>query len=745
MKNIFQNGSVDEVCMNGAIGVDTSGRAFRYLFSLQNHDGGWGPSENEPSTIHMTAIALLSLRLCPGKEGTAAAVDKAVGYLMAGQHKDGGFGDVFSTVPETALAYHALQGVADDHEALSRARHYLVLSQFENGSWNDDLYTTTLALGACMRPGNLMDPRSPAVGPEANVPDEDPAPPDVEGDRAASDRLSKTMEGRAAVQSENDRVAATRGQIERNERTKISLVSRRNASSSSPSDPPSEIPATGRTVVVQSVTTDRKKYGSNETVYIYSTIENRSQVVFSAVVNAQLADARGEIVDVASHDTGPTVNLGAGACEPVTLLWNTGMNQPGSYGIRFHVADAANGSILDEKKTTLAIAPVIGIDDLSLSLTPSQLIADENRTIELRASFQNRSNTDAAMRAEFSVKDPQGEVVHDGAIDFELPLSTLNTTLDLPPFTHTFDRCGQYLIEASIFSGDILCSNARGAIKVTPATRIEVTKRLDPATITPDGQKRVRVGIRLEGIGATVNPSFLSAMTNSTGDRISIAFDKAMADPVGKHSRFSVTADRVPLPVMDVRLERPDITRMNLYLASPVVKDQALLVSCDARELTCVEGKGLMSFHDEPVVNRVSHPVFNQDGYGFSGQIAPNPLSAKTVMTGYGDWPKGFYKNVLAFAGAVFDGQSIWMVPANADSVVKVDRQTGEMTAFNRWPVGFRKGNLAFAGAVFDGQSIWMVPANADSVVKVDRQTGEMTAFNRWPEGFAKGGYAFAG
>ena len=745
MKNTFQNGSVDEVCMNGAIGEDTSRRAFRYLFSLQNHDGGWGPSKDEPSTIHMTAIALLSLRLCPGKEDTAAAVDKAAGYLLAGQHKDGGFGDVFSTVPETALAYHALQGVAGDHEALNRARHYLVLSQFENGSWNDDLYTTTLALGACNRPGNLMDSRSLAVEPAADVPDEDPAPPGAEGDRAASDGLSKTMEERVVVQADNDRVAATRGQMERNERTKISLVSRRNASSSSPSDPSSEIPAAGRTVVVQSVTTDKKKYGSNETVYIYSTIENRSQVVFSVVVNAQLADARGQILDVASHDTGPTVNLDAGACEPVTLLWNTGMNQPGSYGIRFHVADAANGSILDEKKITLAIAPVIGIDDLSLSLTPSQLTADENKTIELRASFQNRSNTDASMRAEFSAKDPQGEVVHNGAIDFELPSSTLNTTLELPPFTHTFDRCGQYLIEASILAGDLLCSNARSAIKVAPATRIEAVKRLDPATITPDGQKRVRVGIRLEGIGATVNPSFMSAMTNSTGDRISIVFDKAMADPAGKHARFSVTADRVSLHVMDVRLERPDITRMDLYLAGPVGKDQALLVSCDARELTCAEGKELMSFHDEPVVNRVSHPIFNQDGYGFSGQIAPNPLSAKTVMTGYGDWPKGFYKNVLAFAGAVFDGRSLWMVPANADSVVKVDRQTGEMTAFNRWPEEFRKGNLAFAGAVFDGRSIWMVPANADSVVKVDTESGEMTRFNRWPEGFAKGGHAFAG
>ena len=725
--------------MNGAIGEDSSSRGFRYLFSLQNHDGGWGPSKDEPSTIRMTAIALLSLRLCRGKEDTAAAVDKAAGYLLAGQHKDGGFGDVFSTVAETALAYHALHGVAGDHEALSRARHYLVLSQFENGSWNDDLYTTTLALGACIRNGSLVDPRSLAVEPAADVPDEDPGPPGAEGDRAASDRLSKTMEERASV------VSAARGQMERAERTKISLVSRRNASSSSPSDPSSEIPAAGRTVVVQSVTTDRKKYGSNETVYIYSTIENRSQVVFTVVVNAQLADAHGQIVDVATHDTGPTVNLGAGACETATLLWNTGMNQPGNYGIRFHVADAASGSILDEKKIALAIAPVIGIEDLSLSVTPSQLTADENRTIELRASFQNRSNTDAAMRAEFSVKDPRGEVVHNGAIDFELPLSTLNTTLELPPFTHAFDRCGQYLIEATILAGDILCSKARSAIKVAPAARIGVVRRLDPAAITPDGQKRVRVGVRLEGIGATVDPSFLSAMTNSTGDRISIAFDKAMADPSGKHARFNVTADRVPLHVMDVSLERPDITRMNLCLASPVAKDQTLLVSCDARELTCVEGKGLMSFHDEPVENRVSHPIFNQDGYGFSGQIAPNPLSAKTVMTGYGDWPKGFYKNVLAFAGAVFDGQSIWMVPANADSVVKVDRQTGEMTAFNRWPEGFAKGGHAFAGAVFDGQSIWMVPSYADSVVKLDTDSGEMTRFNRWPEGFAKGGYAFAG
>ncbi|HOD75167.1 MAG TPA: SwmB domain-containing protein, partial [Syntrophorhabdaceae bacterium] len=489
----------------------------------------------------------------------------------------------------------------------------------------------------------------------------------------------------------------------------------------------------------------RKEYGPNETVRICSTIENPSDADFSIVVNAQLADARGHIVDVAAHETGPAVKLGAGASESVTLLWNTGMSQPGAYSVRFHVADAASGSVVDDRKLAFVVTPSVVVDDLDLVVSPSNLNQDEKRTVDMCLTLQNRSNTDAFLTAELLVKDPEGAVVHEGRVDLELPLTTAEGVLELPPLTHVFDRCGQYPVEVSVRSGEVLCGQVRTTIRVAAATRIDVVKTVDPATVTPDGDKRVRVAIRLEGVGATVNPSFLSAGTNTGGDRITIAFDKAMAEPGGGVPLFTVTADGAPCPVTEVLIGESDITRIDLVLAAAVARGQEILVSYAGSILTCVEGKPLMPFDDEAVANRVSPPIFNQDGYGFSGSIAPNPLAPRTVMTGYGQWPRGFYKNVLSFAGAVFDGQAIWMVPANADSVVRVDTGTGEMTAFNRWPEGFSKGGHAFAGGIFDGECLWMIPSYADSVVKLDTGTGEMTRYNAWPKGYAKGGYAFAG
>ena len=751
MKNVHDKGALDENGVAGSRGVsgyNVAGAAFRYLFSLQREDGGWGASQEGPSSIHMTALAVMSLKRCAQEEEGRAALKKATVYLLARQHPDGGFGDAFSTVHETALACHALEGLPDDSKAVVRAKEYLILAQSENGSWNDDLYSTALALEACFPSEEAVVADMTGEG-EAAAEEGGHAgvrPGDAGDGYPESVGISSASQDGIGAETGDDEGLGSKGQFRGTyERTKISLVSRRRASAALIPEVAQETASTGRSVIVRSVDTDRKEYGPNETVRICSTIENRSEADFSIVVNAQLADARGHIVDVAAHETGPAVKLGAGASEPVTLLWNTGMSQPGRYSVRFHVADAASGSVLDERKLPFVVVPSVGVDDLDLVVTPSNLNQDDTRRVQIRLALQNRCNTDAVVSVEFLVKDPEGTVVHQGRVDLELPLTTTEKVLELPALTHVFDRCGQYPVEVSVRSGEVLCGQARATIRVAPSTRIEVIKSVEPAVVTPDGDKQVRVAIRLEGMGATVNPSFLSAGTNAGGDRITIAFDKAMAQPAGEVPLFTVTADGAPCPVAEVRLRESDITRIDLVLAGAVARGQEVLVSYAGSSLTCVDGKPLMPFDHEAVANRVSPPIFNQDGYGFSGGIAPNPLSLRTVMTGYGQWPRGFYKNVLSFAGAVFDGRHIWMVPANADSVVRVDTGTGEMTAFNEWPDGFSKGGHAFAGAVFDGECLWMVPSYADSVVRVDTGTGEMTRYNAWPKGFAKGGYAFAG
>jgi len=88
-------------------------------------------------------------------------------------------------------------------------------------------------------------------------------------------------------------------------------------------------------------------------------------------------------------------------------------------------------------------------------------------------------------------------------------------------------------------------------------------------------------------------------------------------------------------------------------------------------------------------------------------------------MQGYNAWPPGFTKGPGAFSGGVYDGVSMWMMPTNADRVVRTFTSDGTMQGYNAWPSGFTKGPLAFIGGVYDGVSVWMIPYNADRVVQV--------------------------
>jgi len=133
----------------------------------------------------------------------------------------------------------------------------------------------------------------------------------------------------------------------------------------------------------------------------------------------------------------------------------------------------------------------------------------------------------------------------------------------------------------------------------------------------------------------------------------------------------------------------------------------------------------------------------SQDGIGFSGPIAANEVVG-TTFTGYQAWPSGFTKGSSAFIGGVYDGTSIWMIPYNANELIKVNPSTGEMTGYSNWPAGFTKGSNAFSGGVYDGTNIWLIPYSAKQIIKVNATTGEMTGYSSWPGG-SRGSEQFVG
>jgi subtilase family serine protease len=123
--------------------------AAEYLTENQNSDGGWGFTAGDESNVYMTAIVLNTLAQLDDTYTLHTAVNDGAAYLLANQNIDGGFGSSPSTVYETALAFEALIASGADILAIAPpAKNYLVSNQLLDGSWDEDPYSTALAVRA---------------------------------------------------------------------------------------------------------------------------------------------------------------------------------------------------------------------------------------------------------------------------------------------------------------------------------------------------------------------------------------------------------------------------------------------------------------------------------------------------------------------------------------------------------------------------------------------------------------------
>ncbi len=127
----------------------TISNAILYLVTNQNSDGGWGFYAGDDSNVYMTAMVLQVFDELKATYNLSFPISNAAQYLLSHQNSDGGFGSSPSTVYETALSFLALlksgQGSA---LPLQSAINYITTTQSADGSWNEDAYSTALALRA---------------------------------------------------------------------------------------------------------------------------------------------------------------------------------------------------------------------------------------------------------------------------------------------------------------------------------------------------------------------------------------------------------------------------------------------------------------------------------------------------------------------------------------------------------------------------------------------------------------------
>ncbi len=118
--------------------------AVGYLLNRQRANGGWADGDND-SAVFVTAQAMRALWYYRSTyQGVTGALTQAQNFTLSQRGVNGLWSENF----ETALALIAIVPNVTDLALISNSVAALEAAQLANGSWNDDAYTTALALRA---------------------------------------------------------------------------------------------------------------------------------------------------------------------------------------------------------------------------------------------------------------------------------------------------------------------------------------------------------------------------------------------------------------------------------------------------------------------------------------------------------------------------------------------------------------------------------------------------------------------
>ena len=294
--------------------------------------------------------------------------------------------------------------------------------------------------------------------------------------------------------------------------------------------------------------------------------------------------------------------------------------------------DGTSINVLDSSDVTM-------IDKNNIQLSPSGLIAGASYNIVVSASLQaNNGNTlGTALTKSFTVAPASGpsyvssEVTTSGDVSITFDKS-MESTIDLS---------GKYTEFTVKVNGTT--ATLTGIQRSTDPTKIKLileTKAKNGDTLTVQytkGTVKAEDGGVLENFGpfsitntlSATAPIVSSAITGRNNDRITISFNKTMADPSGQQSAFTVNVGGSPVVVSSVALNA-DTTKIDLILSTPINSNGAVTFAYTKGSVTSSDGGILKTFAAQNATNQ----------YG----SAPNFVSAE--VTSKGDVSITFDKNM---------------------------------------------------------------------------------------------------
>lgn len=269
-------------------------------------------------------------------------------------------------------------------------------------------------------------------------------------------------------------------------------------------------PAADTRIVV--LNTDREAYKAYDNVAVVADILNSGTLPATATVSVSVVNAQGEVIaslPITEPDADgiarSSITFQPGITKTVGLTWGTGSRPPGDYTVTVKImADTSviglDSMVITQQSKIIFIEPTQAISTLSLTPLPQFVNLGATEQIGMQASVVNRSNVPAELLFTYDWMSPDGAILHTGSGAISLQPEEASKSVLLESFPFTFNASGEHPLQLRITSGPSAVNLLGGAVSAAPGIRIEPSQSISPATVIPDGDKRIRMNIRLKGV-----------------------------------------------------------------------------------------------------------------------------------------------------------------------------------------------------------------------------------------------------
>lgn len=257
---------------------------------------------------------------------------------------------------------------------------------------------------------------------------------------------------------------------------------------------------------------DQPVYPAHAPAVLKMEIANTAATpVENAVIDITIFDPQGQVIGMqqavridADGVAQENFMLAPNSTTAVDVKWSTLAHAPGVYQFkaRIFTSNASTGgkTVLAERTSSFTIAASRKVLRLSIVPVPAYSVFEATEQMQFKVEAIHQSNQPVTIPFRYAFMAPGGAVLKEEEGSITLQPNDMLGSVTLGAFVHRFTAAGVYPVVLSATEDPAPQVIANGEVQVAPGIRVGVTQKITPTSVTPDGDKRIRIHLELKGV-----------------------------------------------------------------------------------------------------------------------------------------------------------------------------------------------------------------------------------------------------